>query len=92
MADFQKCLNSRIFGDGFPHLFGIFFLTQTEHFAKVIAFVWAIAFAKRLIFKIVSFLEYLGFFFQVFFCTEQLYCSCRRVFRMFLAFLIFDLK
>ena len=71
MADFQKCLNSRIFGDGFPHLFGIFFLTQTEHFAKVIAFVWAIAFAKRLIFKIVSFLEYLGFFFNCFFAQNS---------------------
>ena len=41
-------------------------------------------------FKLVSFLQYLVFFPAVF-CTE-LYCSCRMVFRMFLAFLIFDLN
>ena len=29
-------------------------------------------------------------FFRAVFCTEQLCCSCRMVFRMFLAFLIFD--
>ena len=49
----------------------------------------AIAFPRWPIFKMVSFLEYLVFFGAVF-CTEQLYCSCRIVFRMFLAFLIFD--
>ena len=53
------------------------------------AFPWAIAFARRPIFKIVSFLEYLVFFRALFF-GEQLYHSCRMVFRMFLAFLIFD--
>ena len=42
------------------------FLTQTDHFAKGIAFAWAIAFARWGIFKRVSFLEYL-----VFFCTEH---------------------
>ena len=41
------------------------FLTQSEDFAK------AIAFARWPIFKMVSFLEYL-IFFQVVFCTEQL--------------------
>ena len=45
-------------------------LTKTEHFAKAIAFVWAIAFARWLSFKIVSFLEYLVIFAAVF-CTEQ---------------------
>ena len=43
--------------------FGMFleflFLTQTDHFAKAIAFAWA--FARKQIFKIVSFLEYLVF-------------------------------
>ena len=29
-------------------------------------------------------------FFRAVCCTKQLYCSCRMVFRMFLAFLIFD--
>ena len=41
------------------------FLTQTDHFAK------AIAFARWPIFKIVSFLEYLVFS-QAVFCKEQL--------------------
>ena len=82
MADFQNCLISRIFGvysSGFfaqklcnffkESFFACFwhfkFLTQTEHFAK------AIAFARWLIFKIVSFLEYLVIFGAVF-CREQL--------------------
>ena len=45
------------------------FLTQTDHFAKAIAFAWAIAFARWPIFKMVSFLEYLVFF-RALFCTE----------------------
>ena len=64
-------------------------MTQTDHFAKAIAFAWAIAFARWPIFKIVSFLEYLMFF-QTGFSTQQLKYSCRMAFRMFLAFLIFD--
>mgnify|MGYP006964548735 CR=1 FL=1 len=64
-------------------------MTQTDHFAKDIAFAWPIAFARWLIFKIVLFLEYLVFFRAVF-CTEQLQCFCRMVFRMFLVFLNFD--
>ena len=64
-------------------------MTYTDHFAKAIAFAWAIAFEKWPIFKIVSLLEYLVFFRAVF-CTEQLQCSCRIVFHMFLAFIIFD--
>ena len=43
------------------------------------------------ILKILSFLEYLVVFRASFF-TEQLQCSCGIVFRMFLAFLIFDPK
>ena len=39
-----------------------YFVTQSDHFAKVLAFAWAIAFARWPIFKIVSFLEYLVFF------------------------------
>ena len=102
MADFQNCLTSRIFGvcssrflhrptlvflkNVFSH---VLFLTQTYHFAKDIAFAWAIAFAKLAIFKVVLFLEYLEFF-EPFFCTQQLYCSCIMFFRMFLEFLTFD--
>ena len=41
------------------------------------------------IFKIVLFLEYLVFFRAVF-CTEQLQCYCRMVFRMLLRYLNFD--
>ena len=64
-------------------------MTQTVHFAKAIGFAWVIAFGKWPIFKMVSFLEYL-LVFVAFFCTEQ--CSCTIVFRMFLAFLNFDLN
>ena len=42
------------------------FLAQTDHFGKAIAFPWAIAFARWPIFKIVSFLEYLFCFFFFF--------------------------
>ena len=100
MADFKNRLISRIFGvfcsgffhrttlvflyNRFAHAFGHFlFLTQTEHLAK------AIAFARWPIFKILSFLEYLGVFAAVF-CTEQLWCAYRYVFRTFLDILIFD--
>ena len=44
-------------------------LTQTDHFAR------AIAFARWPIFKIVSLLEYLGFF-EVVFCTQLLSFNC----------------
>ena len=71
----------------FSHLFGIFnFLTQTDRFAK------AIAFASRptlAIFKMLSFLENWVCFGVVFF-TKQVSCCRRIVFRTFLAFLIFD--
>ena len=66
-------------------------MTQTDKFPKAIAFAWAIAFARWPIFQMVSFLECLVFFGAVF-CTEQLQCSCRIVFRLFLAFLIVDPK
>ena len=106
VADFQKCLILPIFGvfstrfftenncavvvEWFFACFWHFqFLTQTDHFAKAIAFSWAIAFARWLIFKVVSFLQYLVFFRAVFY-SEEVCCSCRIVFRMFLAFLIFD--
>ena len=106
MADFQNRLISRIFGFFFERFFAqnnsnvlvesffacfwhFCFLTQSDHFARAIAFAWAIAFERWPIFKIVSFLEYLVFFRAVF-RTEQLQFSCRMVFCMFLAFLIFD--
>ena len=42
------------------------FLTQADHFAKDIAFAWAIVFETWPIFKIVSFPEYFVFFRAVF--------------------------
>ena len=46
----------------FSHVLGIFqFLIQTDHFAKAIAFAWAIAFGIWPTLKIVSFLEYISF-------------------------------
>ena len=59
------------------------FLTQTAHFA------WAIDLTKWSIFKMVSFLEF-WLFFPAAFCTEQLNCSCRFIFGIFLEKKIFD--
>ena len=53
------------------------------------SFPWTIAFARRPIFNIVSFLTYLVFLRAVP-CTEQPMFLEDMVFRMFLAFLIFD--
>ena len=61
----------------------LLFLTQTSHFGKVIGF------GKWLIFKMVSFLEYLVFFRAVF-CTQLLKCGSRIDFCMFFGILIFD--
>ena len=108
MADFQKCLISPIFGVFTTRfysenncavvvewVFACFwhfqFLTQTDHFAKAIAFAWAIAFGRWSIFKIVFFFQYLVVFRAVF-CTEQVCCCWKMVFRMFLVFLIFDVS
>ena len=52
-------------------------MTQDKGFAKAIAFAWWV------IFKMVSFLEYLVFFDAVF-RTEQLEMICRMDFDMFL--------
>ena len=41
-------------------------IDQSDHFAKAIAFAWAVAFERWPIFQIVSFLEYLVFFRAVF--------------------------
>ena len=59
-------------------------------FCKDYSLCMGIAIARYPIFKIVSFPEYLVFFRAVF-CTEQLYCPFRMVFRIFLAFLILTL-
>ena len=59
----------------------------SEYMAKV--FARAIGFARWPNFQIVSFLEYLVFF-RALFATEQLKCSWRIVFCLFLAFLNFD--
>ena len=64
----------------FDMFFGNFnFVTQSDDFAKAIAFAW------WPIFKMVSFLEYLVFFGAVF-CTQQLEMLCRMDFDMFLEF------
>ena len=60
-------------------------MTQSEDFAKAIAFAWCA------ILKMVSFLEYLVFF-EAVFCTEQLEMICRMDFDMFFGILIFDPK
>ena len=60
-------------------------MTHSEDFAKAIAFAW------WLIFKMVSFLEYL-LFFRAVFCTEQLEMICRMDCDMFFGILIFDPK
>ena len=83
MADFQNGVISGIFVFFFERFFAhnyfnvlvesisacffeFYFLTQIDHFGK------AIAFAKWLIFKMVSFLEYLCFFRAVF-CAQLLF-------------------
>ena len=40
----------------------VLILSQSDHFAKPVAFAYLIGFVRLLIFKIVSFLEYLVFF------------------------------
>ena len=62
-----------------------FFLTQSDDFAKAIAFAW------WPILKMVSFLEYLVFFGAVF-CTQQLEMICRMDFHMFFGILLFEPK
>jgi len=63
-------------------------LTQSEDFARAIAFAWCRFFA---ILKMLSFYEYKPFFRAVFF-IEQLQCVLERFFACFFAFLIFDPK
>ena len=60
-------------------------MTQSDDFAKAIAFAW------WPIFKIVWLLEYLAFFGAVF-CTQQLKMIFRMDFDMFFGILIFDPK
>ena len=60
-------------------------MTQSEDFAKAIAFAW------WAIFKMVSFLEYI-LFFEAVFCREQLEMICRMDFDMFFGMLIFNPK
>ena len=60
-------------------------MTQSEDFAKAIAFAWWV------ILKMFSFLEYLVFF-EAVFCTEELEMICRMDFDMVFGILIFDRK
>ena len=79
MQRFSPQNNSNVLVEYFFARFWPFeFLTQTDHFAK------SIAFRRWPIFKMVSFLEYLVFF-QAVFCTEQLSRAFRIVSRTFLA-------
>ena len=63
-------------------------MTQSENFAKSVAFVWGPFLA---IFKMPSFFEYCVFFRAVF-CIEQLQCVVETFLACFCAFLIFDPK
>ena len=62
----------------------------TVNYIRGIALAEGYNLARWPIFKNVSILEYLVSFWAFFFCTEQLWCSCRMVFRIFLVFLFFD--
>ena len=94
MVDFQNGLISRILAvfssvffaqnilivlvDSFlAYFWRKIFLTQTASFA------WAIDLPKRPIFKMLLFLD-LWLFFPAVVCTEQLNCSCRFIFSIFL--------
>ena len=61
-------------------------MTQSDDFAKAIAFAW------WPIFKMVSFFEHLVLFWSSFFHTKQLEMLCRMDFDMFFGILIFDPK
>ena len=63
-------------------------MTQSDNFAKSIAFAWWPFLA---IFKMLSFFEYCVFFRAVF-CIEQLQCVVETFLACFYAFLIFDPK
>ena len=99
MADFQNGLTSRIFiffGVVFAQknskLFVELILTRFVEFAFLTEsedFAWARASARWPIFKMVPFIEYLGFFGAAF-CTEQLEMICRVDFDTFFGILIFD--
>ena len=66
MSVFFAKNNSNVLVESFFACFWpLHFLTQTDHFAK------SIAFARWPIFKMLSFVEYLVFLLAVF-CTEQL--------------------
>ena len=99
-ADFQNPLISPIFGVFFSVFFyrtilmflqdGFSFWTQSHHFAKAIAFPWAIVFVRWQIFKILSFLQYLLFLER--FLHRTILMFLKNGFWHVLAFLIFDPK
>ena len=64
------------------------FLTQSDDFAKSIAFAW---WSFLAIFKMLSFVE-CKLFFRAVFCIEQLQCVAETFLACFYAFLIFDPK
>ena len=72
--------NSNVLVEWFWHFL---ILTRTDHFAKTIAFAWAIAFARWLIFKIVSFLVIWCFFFSGFFAKNNRNVLVKWVFACF---------
>ena len=81
--------NCNVLQKRFQHVFMHFqFLTQSDDFAKSIAFAWWPFLA---IFKMLSFFEYQLLFGAVF-CIEQLQCVVETFLACFYAFLIFDPK
>ena len=75
----------------FSHVLGFLVLTQIDPLAKTIGFALALTFASNGPYSRSShFSNICFFFFRAVFCTEQLWCSSGIVFRMFLAFLVFD--
>ena len=81
--------NCNVLQKRFKHVFLHFkFWTQSDDFAKSIAFAWWPFLA---IFKMVSFLEYQLLFGAVF-CIEQLQCVVETFLACFYAFLILDPK
>ena len=67
----------------------VLILSQSDHFAKPVAFAYLIGFVRLLIFKIVSFLEYLVFFSRGFSYKATVMWLWNH-FPMFLTIVIFD--
>ena len=67
----------------------VLILSQSDHFAKAVTFEYLIGFVRLLIFKIVSFLDYLVFFSRSFLHKATVMWLWNH-FPMFLTIVIFD--